>query len=183
MRLGLFFGAGAELSYNLPSGGKVAIELFQANPSEQKQLLRAQLSDRINRGSDYATTWLPEGFWKKRIHAFGKAEFSQLIESSLEYKKAALLERLNRFDELADWALQDLSSDRETLNKAFQTEFGRSLGEETYAQRIKLNDKLANDAPLFASEYYSAMLDALQVEGASPTLKRYVVAFLQLLVG
>lgn len=39
MKVGLFFGAGAEISYGLPSGGKFAIDLFRKNPIPLKQCL------------------------------------------------------------------------------------------------------------------------------------------------
>jgi hypothetical protein len=45
MKIGLFFGAGAEVGYGLPSGGKFAIDLFRHDVSGQKKSLRAELYD------------------------------------------------------------------------------------------------------------------------------------------
>ena len=35
-KIGLFFGAGAEMEYGLPSGGKFAIDLFRQDPTKYK---------------------------------------------------------------------------------------------------------------------------------------------------
>lgn len=87
MRMGIFFGAGAEIGYGLPSGGKFAIDLFRQDVSEHKSTLREQLRG-INERTNYATDWLPERYATQRIHAFGKNEFTNLIESSIEYRKS-----------------------------------------------------------------------------------------------
>ncbi len=51
--------------------------------------------------STYATDWLPQGFKEKRIHAFGRSEFTCLIESSIEYRRTEIIRRLNQFDSLS----------------------------------------------------------------------------------
>ena len=96
MKLGLFFGAGAEVSYGLPSGGKFAIELFRQNNSILKTNLRNELSA-INERSSYATSWLPKNYNSCRIHAFGKNEFTSLIESSIEYKKNTINKSIKQY--------------------------------------------------------------------------------------
>ncbi|MGC6395201.1 hypothetical protein ACMXY6_02865 [Pasteurella multocida] len=78
MKIGLFFGAGAEICYGLPSGGKFAIELFRQDPTPYKENLRKELKN-INSTSPYANKWLPEGYSNKSIYAFGKNEFSSII--------------------------------------------------------------------------------------------------------
>ncbi|HDR1022557.1 TPA: hypothetical protein QB352_001841, partial [Pasteurella multocida] len=75
MKIGLFFGAGAEIGYGLPNGGKFAIELFRQDPTPYKEKLRAELKS-IDNKSIYANKWLPEGYSNKSIYAFGKNEFS-----------------------------------------------------------------------------------------------------------
>ena len=94
MKLGFFFGAGAEIGYGLPSGGKFAIDLFRQDVSDHKKLLREQLG-KIDSRTNYATSWLPENYATQRIHAFGKNEFTALIESSIEYRKNEIIRRLN----------------------------------------------------------------------------------------
>lgn len=182
MRLGFFFGAGAEIGYGLPSGGKFAIDLFRQEPSAYKTELRDQLLA-IDSRSPYASEWLPQGYTDKRIHAFGRNEFTSLIESSIEYKRDEIIRRLNNFDQECDWAIQSLGIDREELSQAFSSLTGSALGERLYTHDIRLNEMLSRDVQLFESEFYSAMLDIVRIEESCDDLKRYVTAFLQLLVG
>lgn len=95
MKLGFFFGAGAEVGYGLPIGGKFAIDLFRQDVSEHKQALRDQLRS-LNQYDTYVTSWLPEKYATQRIHAFGKNEFTSLIESSIEYRKSEIVRRCMR---------------------------------------------------------------------------------------
>ena len=81
MKVGLFFGAGAEISYGLPSGGKFAIDLFRKDPTPYKKAFRAKLL-KINSRSPYANTWLPKGYEKKSIFAFGKNEFTSITNTT-----------------------------------------------------------------------------------------------------
>jgi hypothetical protein len=183
MDLGLFFGAGAEMGYGLPSGGKFAIELFRLDPSEEKQALREQLRTSVNKRSAYATRWLPDQFWEKNIHAFGKGEFTSLIESSIENKKDMLLERLKDFDSLVTAQFSSAGFNAQSVEAAYRNQFGRELGSEVYSQVIRLNQMLGNHGGLFASRYYSAILDVVRANPEASLLKRFAIAFLQLLVG
>jgi hypothetical protein len=183
MKLGLFFGAGAEVGYGLPSGGKFAIDLFRQDVSQHKKNLREQLHNSVDKYSSYATDWLPERFETQRIHAFGKNEFTSLIESSIEYRKNAIIKLLNSFDEQADIALNQLGITRRKLAERFAKDVGHEYGEHLYAQAVRMNQLLAQEVLLFSSEFYSAVLDAIRANSSAADLQRYAAAFLQLLVG
>lgn len=182
MKLGFFFGAGAEIGYGLPSGGKFAIDLFRQDPSPYRAEFREQLRS-IDLTSTYAVDWLPQGFKDKRIHAFGRSEFTSLIESSIEYRRSEIIRRLNQFDSECEEAMQSLGVSREVVEDKFSELTGQAVGDRLYTHAIKLNELLAQDVTLFSSIYYSAMLDVVKVDGDSDDLRRYVTAFLQLLVG
>ncbi|HIF9430034.1 TPA: hypothetical protein ACX6R9_001966 [Photobacterium damselae] len=182
MRLGFFFGAGAEIGYGLPSGGQFAIDLFRQDPSEYKQTFREQLS-RLDAQSPYVTNWLPQGYADKRIHAFGRNEFTSLIESSIEYRRDEIIRRLNQFDVECERAIQDLGLDKADFENKFSAETDNIFGERLYTHTIRLNALLAQDVQLFGSQFYSSMLDLLKLRDGSDDLKRYVTSFLQLLVG
>jgi hypothetical protein len=182
MKLGFFFGAGAEVGYGLPSGGKFAIDIFRQDVSEHKKYLRSEL-DSIDSRTNYATSWLPENYMTQRIHAFGKNEFTSLIESSIEYKKAEIIRRLNDFDNEADDALRQLGLEKQALIDKFNEEMETNFGEHLYSTAIRMNPILANEVQLFGSESYSSMLSVISVSDNSADLQRYAGAFLQLLVG
>lgn len=183
MRLGFFFGAGAEVGYGLPTGGQFAIDLFRQDVSQHKQNLRQKLQNSIDRHSIYATSWLPERFESQRIHAFGKNEFSSLIESSIEYRKQEIIRRLNTFDNEVDTAINQLRINRERLTQLFRERTGSAYGTRLYSQVVRMNPLLAHEVQLFNSEFYSAMLDVIRADTNSPDLQRYAASFLQLLVG
>jgi len=126
MKVGFFFGAGAEIGYGLPSGGKFAIDLFRQDVSEHKKKLRDQLAQ-IDPRTNYATSWLPESYATQRIHAFGKNEFTALIESSIEYRKNEIIRRLNAFDEEVEYALTQLDIEKDALVEKFNEQMDTPL--------------------------------------------------------
>src|SRR5699024_4091633 len=155
-KIGLVFGAGAEISYGLPSGGEFALNIFRQDVTPEKEKFRTQLKDQINKKQTYAVDWLPQEFWNKRIHAFGKHEFTNLIESSLEYKKARIIHKINSFDELVERILIDFPLTDNEIKEKYELLLEKSFGEEVYSQIIELNPKIAGDVTLFDSEFYSA---------------------------
>ena len=182
MKLGFFFGAGAEIGYGLPSGGKFAIDLFRQDVSDEKKELRDQLGD-IDPRTNYATSWLPDSFATQRIHAFGKNEFTALIESSIEYRKSEIIRRLNDFDGEVEYALKQLGLEKKLLVDKFNESMNTGYGEHLYSAAIRMNPILANEVKLFGSEAYSAVLSVISSGANSADLQRYAGAFLQLLVG
>lgn len=182
MKVGFFFGAGAETAYGLPSGGKFAIDLFRQDVSEHKKRLREQLGQ-IDPRTNYATSWLPENYATQRIHAFGKNEFTTLIESSIEYRKNEIIRRLNAFDEEVEYALAQLGIEKNALIEKFNEQMDIDFGEHLYSSAIRMNPILANEVRLFGSDSYSAILSVISEGQNSAELQRYAGAFLQLLVG
>lgn len=182
MKIGLFFGAGAEIGYGLPSGGKFAIDLFRQDPTPYKIKFREQLKN-IDSRSPYANSWLPRDYAKKSIFAFGKNEFTSIIESSIQYKRNEIIEKLNNFDSEFSSACKQLGILADDLKVKFSKEMNKEIGEVLYDQDIKLNEKLAKDVKLFGSEYYSSALEIIRSKQNCDDLRRYTVAFLQLLVG
>ena len=82
-KIGLFFGAGAEIAYGLPSGGRFALDIFRMDSTEDKNEFKEMLS-RVDSRTPYATKWLPEDFSSRSVTTFGKGQYEQLIISSLE---------------------------------------------------------------------------------------------------
>ena len=64
-KIGFMFGAGAEISYGLPTGGDFALNIFRQDVTESKNDFRSQ-RDSIDGTSLYAQ-WLPEGYENKSI--------------------------------------------------------------------------------------------------------------------
>ena len=71
-KISVFFGAGAEIGYGLPSGGKFALEIFRISNEVDKESFRKQIQD-IDSRSQIATQWLPDNYSSKRLNVFGGA--------------------------------------------------------------------------------------------------------------
>ena len=181
-KIGLFFGAGAEMGYGLPSGGKFAIDLFRQDPTKYKKKLRKTLEE-IKVTSTYATNWLPDSYLNKPIYAFGEKDFISIIQSSIEYRQDKIVEKFNDFDSLCEKAITKLKIDKNLLNEKFEEISGGEIGSVIYSQKIKINPLITNDVKLFSSSYYSAMLETIRTQENKDDLQRYSISFLQLIVG
>ena len=181
-KIGLFFGAGAEVGYGLPSGGKFAIDLFRQDPTKYKKKLRKTLEE-IKVTSTYATNWLPDLYLNKPIYAFGEKDFISIIQSSIEYRQDKIVEKFNDFDSLCEKAITKLNIDKNFLNEKFEEISGGEIGSVIYSQKIKINPLITNDVKLFSSSYYSAMLETIRTQENKDDLQRYSISFLQLIVG
>jgi len=181
-RISLFFGAGAEIGYGLPSGGKFALDLFRTPVDEDKAHFKDQLTS-INNTSTYATKWLPDDYLKKRLHVFGKSDFEGIITSSLEYRKDDILHYLDHFDKNTSSLLQNWCISEDEVREIFLREIHTDLGQVLYGQAIKLNSRLAESVMLFNSEFFSAFLKVLETRPDNRDLQRHVRAILELLVG
>lgn len=181
-KIGLFFGAGAEIGYGMPSGGAFALELFRHRGiNKARDIVRRQVQN-VDPASPYAE-WLPEGYAHKRLLAFGKGDYERLIASSLEYRRSDIRAYLDAFDRrVAEWLSRRGMSD-EDLREAFRRETGVDIGAVSYAGAVKLNRHLARDVALFGSAYFSAFLKLLECDPDHQELNDVVRAFLELLVG
>jgi len=87
--ISLFFGAGAgaEISYGMPSGGEFALNIFRQDQRTSKELFRNEIA-KVNVSSFQAREWLPENYADKQVSSFSKTQHETLLKSSLEYKRA-----------------------------------------------------------------------------------------------
>lgn len=180
-KVGFFFGAGAEIGYGLPSGGKFALEIFKGSKEEDREKFRSQLS-KIDLQSQIATQWLPANFQSKRINVFGKGNFEEIISSSLEHRRADTLSYLEKFDDNVSKILTSWDISEQQLHDSYAAFMGEAIGDKLYSQEILLNKKLAEQVNLFDSQYFSAFLKVLE-KTPDNMMKRIVTAFLELLIG
>lgn len=60
-KVGFLFGAGAEMGYNLPSGGKFALDIFRQDTTQSKVEFK-EMRAGIDKKTSYANTWLKWNF-------------------------------------------------------------------------------------------------------------------------
>lgn len=179
-KIGFFFGAGAEIPYGMPSGGKFALNIFKNSVDAYKEQLKEALK-KIDKSGAYARYWLPQGFDTKPVYAFGKSEFGSLLQSSIEYNNSCILDKLSNIDNICYNILKENNISYKTLYEVYQKIFAKNFGDYTYKNVVILNKKIANETSsnIFNSIFYSMLLDFLKQNRAS-SVKKYAVALLQL---
>ncbi|KGN01647.1 hypothetical protein Z969_08190 [Clostridium novyi A str. 4570] len=185
-KVSLFFGAGAECSYGLPSGGKFALDIFRMDTVKDKEVLKKQISE-IDLKSRYAK-WLPDDIKNKKLTAFTRGQYDSLVKGSLENKRNQILEYLQHFDDKVNEIVDKLKEYGIEIDTILEAVLNESLGEYTFGKEIKLNhllDGASNE--LFSSEYFSALLRIMQLSEISynfkSKLKSIIRAILELLIG
>ena len=93
-KYGFLFGAGAELAYNLPSGGQFALDIFRQDTAEPKKKFK-EMRDNVDSKTAYANEWLPDKYKDKNISAFGKSVFENIISSTVEHNRSIVIEKVN----------------------------------------------------------------------------------------
>lgn len=186
-KIGLFFGAGAEISYGMPSGGEFALDIFRAGVEEGKNNFN-EMRSKISKSSAYARNWLPKNYEARTIYSFGKNNYSQIVASSLENNSELIINFLNKFDEKANQV--KISLELTTIQDSISKLSGKEFGKENYKDIITLNVALDKNVKLFESNYFSSFLHILENQQDKSNkeqwfakLKEIAKAFLHLLVG
>ena len=110
MRYGFLFGAGAEVGYGLPSGGKFALDIFRQDTTESKKEFKS-MRDSVDSTTTYASNWLPRDYIGRSISSFGKSVFQNIIKDTVEHKRSHIVQKLNAFDETARKAADKLQKE------------------------------------------------------------------------
>lgn len=185
-KLALFFGAGAECSYGLPSGGKFALDIFKMDTTKDKEKLKSQLN-KVELQSTYAR-WLPDDYQNRKLTAFTKGQYDSIVKGSLENKRNVILEYLKDFDNNVGDIILKLEKSGKNIDDAFQRILNEPIGSFNYGKEIKLNKLFQGDFnKLFGSDYFSAFLKSIQMEDVGSYFKKNVRsitrAILELLIG
>jgi hypothetical protein len=185
-KVGLFFGAGAEIAYGLPSGGRFALEVFRMDASEDKQEFKEAIRN-VKSRSSYAAQWLPENYDNRPVSTYGKSQYEGLLTSSFEHRRVRILAFLRDFDKQAKWVVQDLASLQVDVDQALESEARKPVGGVNFKQDVILNDAFKQKITLFESHYFSALLQVLieqkKANKVDRVLKDTIRSIMELLVG
>lgn len=159
LKVGFLFGAGAEISYGMPSGGKFALDIFRHSTQNSKEKLRDMIAE-INKNSDYAAYGLPKDFDTKNISAYGKAVFKGIIKDTVRNNKGKIIQNLNNFDDLAEEAVRQIFDDSEhdplgQLDSKIKEKIGSNINVN---QELQYNDLFKKGNKLFDNQYFAAIL-------------------------
>lgn len=172
MKLGFLFGAGAEVGYGLPSGGKFALDIFRYDTSKSKGTFK-KMRDDVNTTTRYATQWLPNGFKEKNISSFGKSVFQNIIKDTVEHNRKRIINRINEFDEVArNEAVRLKSESGIDINSILESVLHTELDNIHMSQDISFIKEFSDGNKLFDSSYFSALLLVYKNKELMPAVER-----------
>ena len=187
MKYGFLFGAGAEVGYGLPSGGKFALDIFRHDVTESKKAFK-EMRDNVDYTTRYASYWLPDGFRDKNISSFGKTVFQNIIKDTVEHNRENIIKRINNFDEVAKNEASMMKKDNIDIDALLEKLIGRKLDNVHMGQTISFIDEFKQGNDLFNSSYFSALLmvykDKMIITGEQRVeFGKILLSIIQLLVG
>lgn len=181
-KVGFLFGAGAEICYGLPTGGKFALDIFRQDVSISKKEF-IEMRDSIDGSTTYAGEWLPNDYKTRSVSSYGKSVIENIIKDTLEHKRDYIIRKLNDFDSYAENAKKHI----ENIDDIISNKLNRQVSGCQLNTVISFNRALKRGNKIFKSHYFSALLliyknkklrDDLQFE-----LKKIIVSILQLQIG
>lgn len=158
-KIGFLFGAGAERSYGMPSGGKFALDIFRENPEFGKAEIK-KMRDSIDKSTSYASNWLPDGFDKNRIRVFGTRVFDSIIRDTVGNNRGKIIDKINCFDSVALDALSEINYEKNIdLNEIIEKDLQTSIVNINVNQKIKYSKFFTDGDKLFSNRYFAVLLE------------------------
>lgn len=185
MKIGFLFGAGAEVPYNMPTGGKFALDIFRQDTTACKNSFK-EMRNKIDHSTKYACTWLPDNYENKNIGTFGRSVFENLIKDTIEHNREKIIRQLNHLDSLAKNIVKKLKLVEIDVDKVIYNLTGRSVENTSMNQAIKFADEFKEGDKLFESKYFSALLLIYKLDTAGSIkndLGKIILSILQLQLG
>ena len=185
MKYGFLFGAGAEIAYNLPNGGQLALDIFREDTTRPKEEFKTMRSN-VDSTTSYASQWLPKEYQTKNIGTFGKSVFQNIIMSTVEHRRNQIIQKINDFDVQAIKIVRKLEKDGLNVNQAIYDLLGREVSNIHLDQVISFNNAFERGNRIFESNYFSALLMVYRNktgEAGREMLRRILLSIIQLQLG
>lgn len=156
--LSFFFGAGAEVAYGLPTGGRFALEVVRRakDPVEDFKADRTRIAGAC---TPAYRKWLPSDLTKRSISKLGKAEHGRIFEDSLRTGYSRAVVALDNYDASAKAFLARHGVTQSRLDALFRdASGGGTFGAETF-KTVKVSEAITQEpVRLFGSPYFSAII-------------------------
>ena len=153
VKVGFLFGAGAEIGYGLPTGGKFALDIFRQDigPSKSEFI---KMRDSIDDTTVYAGEWLPDDYKTRSVSSYGKSVIENIVKDTLEHKREYIISNLNDFDTYAEKGKKHI----ENIDKIIYYLLERKVNDCQLNNSISFNPALNDGNKIFKSHYFSALL-------------------------
>ena len=188
MKAGFLFGAGAEVGYGLPTGGKFALEIFRQDSSKSKLKFKEN-RDLIDSSTAYAANWLPDDYLSKSVGSYGKTVFESIIRDTIEHNRERIIKKLNDFDEIAKFEEEKLNKRyAKTITAIIEEKLGKKLNNCNLKQQISFINYFEEGNKIFSSNYLSALLMIYKDKTLIPDnirieLRKIILSIFQLQIG
>lgn len=152
-----FFGAGAEVPYGMPVGGRFALEILRAGkPDAQFRADRKRISENCKPAY---RRWLPTKFATDSVYGLTSNEHRAVFEDSLRNGYRRVIASLDKFDEVAQSLLAREGIAESAASAVFNAvSGGLEFGALPYSG-VKLHASIGSvHPPLFSSKYFSALM-------------------------
>ncbi|MBF1043589.1 MAG: hypothetical protein HXL07_03800 [Candidatus Nanosynbacter sp.] len=183
MKIGLLFGAGAEISYGFPTGGKFSLDIFRQEPRpniDEFKKIRSNVDTKL-----YDEEWWQDGFKKDKVTTYGAKVITTLIKDTLEENRKKIVENINDFDNYAERVKS--ANKIENIDEAFFHYLGRDVGSCDVSGNISLNSNLVGRNNLFTSRYFSALMLLYSIyennDEYKKQLKKMITSIIELQIG
>ncbi|HFI0165754.1 hypothetical protein [Streptococcus suis] len=157
VKVGFLFGAGAEISYGMPTGGKFALEIFRRDASGAKKIFKEN-RDRVVDTSQYASNWLPEEYQSKKVTTFRESVYENIIKDTVTNNRSEIVRRINQFDEVAKSVLNNRGILIRDFREKVKLDLEKEYSEININQQLRYNDFFKEGNALFQSNYLAILL-------------------------
>lgn len=185
-KYGFLFGAGAELAYNMPSGGQFALDIFRQNPTASREYFK-EMRGKVNPSTTYANEWLPDGYLSKLISVFGKSVFESIISSTVEHNRSLVIDKINSLDEIASSIVDKMRKKGIDVDFAIKNILDRDVSNVQLSSIIAYNDTFKSGNKLFGNNYFSSLLLVYKTMSDESSdkifLRRILLSVMQLQLG
>lgn len=188
MKVGFLFGAGAEVPYNMPTGGSFALDIFRQDPAQSKKEFK-DMRSQIGLDTEYAATWLPDNFCNKNIGTFGKSVFENIIKDTIEHNRSKVIEHLNKFDIIAENVSSKIQVKYNVnIDEIIEGIVERDLDALNMSQMFAFANEFSEGNRLFSNKYFSALLSIYKKTSKNSSLLKknlgeVILSIIQLQVG
>ena len=188
LKVGFLFGAGAEVSYGLPSGGKFALEIFRQDTTKIKELFKEQ-RDRIDGSTYYAANWLPDDYKTKSVSSFGKTVFEAIIKDTIEHNRSRIIKKLNDFDNIAKEEERKMNGHySKTYSEVVEDILKTKLKNCNMKHEISFIEYFNEGNKIFESNYFSSLLKLYKTpkifdSNTKSEIRKIILAIFQLQIG
>lgn len=188
MKVGFLFGAGAEASYGLPSGGKFALDIFRQDASSSKEEFKVMRSE-IDATSNYVYQWLPEDYISRNISSFGKTVFENIVKDTIEHGRDRIINNMNSLDDIAinekEKLIKNYSYD---IDEIIEKLIGKKIANCHMNAIVAFNDAFKEGNDIFKSRYFSALLEVYKKReildlNERAEIGKIIISLLQLQIG